>query len=54
VTPLESGLAWTVDLAAARDFVGKERAHVAASEHARLVGLVESIPAACFARIRKC
>ena len=26
VSPLESGLAWTVDLASARDFVGKARA----------------------------
>jgi aminomethyltransferase len=40
VTPLESGLAWTVDRSSPRDFVGK-RALAAAGEPARaLVGLV--------------
>ena len=39
VSPLESGLAWTVDLASPRDFVGK-RALVAHSPARRLVGLV--------------
>jgi aminomethyltransferase len=41
VTPLESGLAWTVDLASPRDFVGKDA--LAASRPARrLVGLLAS------------
>jgi aminomethyltransferase len=39
VTPLESGLAWTVDLASPRDFVGKA-ALAAQSPRRRLVGLV--------------
>jgi aminomethyltransferase len=39
VTPLESGLAWTVDLATERDFVGRE-ALVAAPPARDLVGLV--------------
>jgi aminomethyltransferase len=38
-SPLESGLAWTVDLASARDFVGK-RALAAHPPARRLVGLV--------------
>ena len=39
VTPLESGLGWTVDLASARDFVGKA-ALVALTPRRQLVGLV--------------
>ena len=39
VTPLESGLAWTVDLAAARDFIGK-RALVANPPKRQLIGLL--------------
>ena len=39
VSPLESGLAWTVDLASARDFVGKA-ALVASPPRRRLVGLL--------------
>jgi len=39
VTPLESGLAWTVDLAAARDFVGKS-ALTSLHPKRQLVGLV--------------
>ena len=39
VTPLESGLAWTVDLASPRDFVGKA-ALLARPPARRLVGLV--------------
>ena len=39
VSPLESGLAWTVDLGAERDFVGK-RALTASPVLRRLVGLV--------------
>ena len=39
VNPLESGLAWTVDLAAERDFVGKA-ALVAAKPERQLVGVV--------------
>jgi len=39
VTPLVSGLAWTVDLASARDFVGKA-ALVAHPPQSQLVGLV--------------
>ncbi len=38
-TPLESGLAWTVDLASPRDFVGKASL-VAKPPHRNLVGLV--------------
>ena len=39
VTPLESGLAWTVDLAAARDFVGKSALTLQQPKR-QLVGLV--------------
>jgi aminomethyltransferase len=39
VTPLESGLSWTVDLASARDFVGKT-ALATMRPHRHLVGLV--------------
>jgi aminomethyltransferase len=39
VTPLESGLAWTVDLASARDFVGKA-ALLAQAPKRQLTGLV--------------
>ncbi|HEY2818271.1 MAG TPA: glycine cleavage system aminomethyltransferase GcvT [Casimicrobiaceae bacterium] len=39
VTPLESGLAWTVDLAAARDFVGKSALALQQPKR-QLVGLV--------------
>ena len=39
VTPLESGLAWTVDLASARDFVGKA-ALTTLQPHRQLIGLV--------------
>jgi aminomethyltransferase len=39
VTPLESGLAWTVDLASERDFAGKE-ALLAQAPTRRLVGLL--------------
>jgi len=39
VTPLESGLAWTVDLAAARDFSGKS-ALIAKPPTRQLVGLL--------------
>ena len=39
VTPLESGLAWTVDLASARDFVGKA-ALVASPPRRQLAGLI--------------
>jgi aminomethyltransferase len=39
VTPLESGLAWTVDLAAARDFIGKT-ALLASRPARRSLGLV--------------
>jgi aminomethyltransferase len=39
VNPLESGLAWTVDLARARDFVGKQ-ALAAARPSRQLAGLV--------------
>jgi aminomethyltransferase len=39
VTPLESGLAWTVDLASPRDFVGKP-ALVALTPRRHLIGLV--------------
>jgi aminomethyltransferase len=39
VTPLESGLAWTVDLASPRDFVGKD-ALAASPPTRRLVGLL--------------
>jgi len=39
VTPLESGLAWTVDLASARDFVGKT-ALSTLRPHRQLAGLV--------------
>jgi aminomethyltransferase len=39
VSPLESGLAWTVDLASARDFVGKA-ALMAATPRRQLVGLL--------------
>lgn len=41
VTPIESGLGWTVDLSAERDFVGR-RALMARPPRARLVGLVLS------------
>src|SRR5690349_15565150 len=43
VNPLESGLAWTVDLAAERDFVGKA-ALVAAKPGRQLVGVVLQDP----------
>jgi aminomethyltransferase len=39
VSPLESGLAWTVDLASPRDFVGKA-ALTAAAPARQLVGLL--------------
>jgi aminomethyltransferase len=39
VSPLESGLAWTVDLQSDRDFVGK-RALQARGAHAQMVGLL--------------
>jgi len=39
VTPLESGLAWTVDLASGRDFVGRD-ALLATPPTRQLVGLV--------------
>jgi len=39
VTPLESGLGWTVDLKSARDFIGK-KALVETRPHQKLVGLV--------------
>jgi aminomethyltransferase len=39
VTPLESGLAWTVDLSSDRDFIGRE-ALLAMPPRRRLVGLV--------------
>jgi aminomethyltransferase len=39
VSPLESGLAWTVDLASPRDFVGKAALARAAPSH-KLVGLL--------------
>jgi aminomethyltransferase len=38
-TPLESGLAWTVDLASARDFVGKDALTAKATVRAQ-IGLV--------------
>jgi aminomethyltransferase len=40
VTPLESGLAWTVDLAGPRDFVGKATLVAAGKPRRTLVGLV--------------
>lgn len=39
VTPMESGLAWTVDLSSERDFIGR-RALVATPPRKRLVGLL--------------
>jgi len=39
VTPLDAGLAWTVDLASARDFLGKE-ALLAQGQRRELLGLV--------------
>jgi aminomethyltransferase len=39
VSPLDAGLAWTVDLKSERDFVGK-RALIANGAHAQLLGLV--------------
>ena len=39
VTPMESGLGWTVDLSGERDFVGR-RALVSRPARAKLVGLV--------------
>jgi aminomethyltransferase len=39
VSPLDAGLAWTVDLASARDFVGKA-ALLARPQHWQLLGLV--------------
>jgi aminomethyltransferase len=43
VSPLESGLMWTVDLAADRDFVGKS-ALTQAAPHRQLVGLLLQDP----------
>ena len=40
VTPLESGLAWTVDLASPRDFIGKSALLGASPPSRQLVGLV--------------
>ena len=40
VTPLESGLAWTVDLASERDFIGKSALARLATPYRELVGLV--------------
>ena len=39
VNPLESGLAWTVDLASPRDFIGKQ-ALASATVSRQLIGLV--------------
>ena len=47
VTPLESGLAWTVDLASPRDFVGK-RALATQQPRRQLTGLVAVEPGGIF------
>jgi aminomethyltransferase len=39
VSPLDAGLAWTVDLASARDFIGKT-ALLQTGQHAQLLGLI--------------
>jgi len=48
VTPLESGLSWTVDLSSPRDFIGKAALAGRATPYRQLVGLVLLDRAACW------
>ena len=54
VSPLESGLAWTVDLASPRDFVGKAALAAHAAARGSSSACCCSTRAACCARTRRC